>query len=296
VRALRIAEHAGEANDGARGAPRYGAAVAWRTVWLPQEPTNMSPGGASEIRQLVQLPQGQLTHAVCRAGNVAAGAVLPERYEAFYVLAGEGEIWRATADGHESVTALRPGRGVEIPAGTTFQYRAYADASVVFLVVVTPMWDRDHYVDRPEAGPWASEAPPSGASAGLVTSDWGVRDLDALAVITAPDGSEVRELALDAAGSVVHCRLPAGQSSVAVRHRTVHEIWFATGGAGEFWRAADDGTEETVLLHHGVALDIPPGTDFQFRATGAGPFEAVLLTMPPWPGAAEAEPARRRRW
>jgi mannose-6-phosphate isomerase-like protein (cupin superfamily) len=270
--------------------------VVWRTVWLPREPTSRSPGGASEIRQLVQLPPGQLTHAVCGAGNVAAGAVLPERYEAFYVLAGAGEIWRSTADDRESVTALRPGRCVEIPAGTTFQYRAYADASLVFLVVVTPMWDAEHYVDRPDAGPWAQGAAPDGAWPGLVDRDWGCRDLADQPVITAPDGSEVRELALDAAGSVVHCRLPAGRTSVAVRHRSVHEIWATVGGAGEFWRAADDGTEETVLLHHGVALDIPPGTDFQFRATGAGPFEAVLLTMPRWPGANEAEAAHRSHW
>ena len=124
---------------------------AWRTAWLPREATNRSPGGASEIRQVIQLPQGQVTHAVCAAGNVAEAAVLPERYEMFYVLAGAGELWRRAPHGEE-IVSLRPGRTVEIPMGTEFQYRAL-DADVMFLVIVTPMWTPDAYQSLPGAGP-----------------------------------------------------------------------------------------------------------------------------------------------
>ena len=69
----------------------------------------VSPGGGAEIRQLVQSPDGDLTHAVCRPGHASPTHHLPEMDEQYFVLAGQGEIWRAT-DEREAVTALRPGR------------------------------------------------------------------------------------------------------------------------------------------------------------------------------------------
>jgi mannose-6-phosphate isomerase-like protein (cupin superfamily) len=56
------------------------------------------------------------------------------------------------------------------------------------------------------------------------------------------------------------------------------------------WRRRGDETL-TVAVHPGVSLAIPPGTSFQFRATGATALEAVAVTMPPWPGKEEAEAA-----
>jgi mannose-6-phosphate isomerase-like protein (cupin superfamily) len=104
----------------------------------------------------------------------------------------------------------------------------------------------------------------------------------------APDGSEVRLLATSERGSMAHFRLPPGGVSRAVRHRTVEELWFFVAGRGEMWRR-DEGSEETVEVHAGLSLDIPVGTAFQFRAVGDTPLEAVGVTMPPWPGAEEAE-------
>ncbi len=74
----------------------------------------------------------------------------------------------------------------------------------------------------------------------------------------------------------------------AVRHRTVAEIWFVLAGHGAMWRS-QDGATETVALAPGVCLTIPAGTVFQFRALDDEPLEAVAVTMPPWPGADEAE-------
>ncbi len=54
--------------------------------------------------------------------------------------------------------------------------------------------------------------------------------------VMAPDGSEVRLLATAARGSMAHFRLPAGATSKAVRHRSVEELWFFTGGKGLMWR------------------------------------------------------------
>ncbi|HEY3190098.1 MAG TPA: hypothetical protein VGJ70_21580, partial [Solirubrobacteraceae bacterium] len=52
----------------------------------------------------------------------------------------------------------------------------------------------------------------------------------------APDGSEIRVLVAVGGGSLCHCTLPPGQTSRAVRHRTVEEMWYCVGGRGEVWR------------------------------------------------------------
>lgn len=104
----------------------------------------------------------------------------------------------------------------------------------------------------------------------------------------APDGSEVRLLATGARGSMAHFRLPPGGVARAVRHRSVEELWYFVAGRGRMWRKAGD-REEVLEVHAGLSLDIPVGVSFQFRADGDAPLEAVGVTMPPWPGAEEAE-------
>jgi mannose-6-phosphate isomerase-like protein (cupin superfamily) len=104
----------------------------------------------------------------------------------------------------------------------------------------------------------------------------------------APDGSDVRILLGLAGGGMAHFELAAGQTSVAVRHRTVEEVWFFVGGRGQMWRRDAGGEERIDDVEPGVSLDIPLGTTFQFRAAGDEPLRAIGATMPPWPGAGEA--------
>lgn len=108
--------------------------------------------------------------------------------------------------------------------------------------------------------------------------------------VIAPDGSQVRVLLSLASGSMAHFQLDAGKISRAMEHRTVEEIWYVLSGQGQMWRQAG-GHEETVELEPGVCLTIPVGTRFQFRASAAEALSAVGVTMPPWPGEAEAVPA-----
>ena len=107
--------------------------------------------------------------------------------------------------------------------------------------------------------------------------------------VLAPDGSEVRTLLARPGGSMAHFRLPAGQVSRAVRHRTVEEIWYILSGCGEMWRGAGD-EQCFASLSPGVCLTIPVGVSFQFRTIGPDPLNAVAITMPPWSGPDEAEP------
>ena len=106
--------------------------------------------------------------------------------------------------------------------------------------------------------------------------------------VAAPDGSDVRVLLRLDGGSMAHFSLDPGKASIAVRHKTVEEIWFITGGEGQMWRS-QDGREEVTDVTPGICLTIPLGTDFQFRSTGIEPLTAVAITMPPWPGEDEVE-------
>ena len=62
--------------------------------------------------------------------------------------------------------------------------------------------------------------------------------LPAAATVTAPDGSDVRVLLATNRGSCAHFELAGGQTSIAVVHRTVEEIWFFLGGRGQMWLAS----------------------------------------------------------
>jgi mannose-6-phosphate isomerase-like protein (cupin superfamily) len=103
----------------------------------------------------------------------------------------------------------------------------------------------------------------------------------------APDGSEVRLLPRLHGGGMVHCTLHAGLTSLAVRHQTVEELWYVLEGKGQIWRKQHQ-DEEVLDLAPGVAVAIPLGVHFQFRAIGADPLGILIVTMPPWPGDHEA--------
>lgn len=108
----------------------------------------------------------------------------------------------------------------------------------------------------------------------------------------APDGSEIRKLVVGEGGSLAHCTLPSGQTSQAVVHRTVEEIWYCLSGEGEVWREMN-GMEEVVPFRPSTSLTIPVGTSFQFRNTGNNSLSFLITTIPPWPGEDKAMIVRR---
>jgi mannose-6-phosphate isomerase-like protein (cupin superfamily) len=108
----------------------------------------------------------------------------------------------------------------------------------------------------------------------------------------APDGSEITLLVTDARrASLVEVRLPAGATSLPVRHRTVEEIWYFTAGAGRVWRRAPDGAETVSEVTPGGRLVIPTGWAFQFQAAAGADLRFLCYTSPPWPGDDEAVPS-----
>ncbi|MCA9859774.1 MAG: cupin domain-containing protein [Thermomicrobiales bacterium] len=105
--------------------------------------------------------------------------------------------------------------------------------------------------------------------------------------VLAPDTSEIRELLHNPHASMAHGTLPAGSVSVAIKHKTVHEIWYILGGEGELWRRSGH-QEEVVHLRAGVVVTIPVQVAFQFRALGDESLRFLMCTSPPWPGHVEA--------
>jgi len=103
----------------------------------------------------------------------------------------------------------------------------------------------------------------------------------------APDGSDVRLLLQLGRGSMAHFELGPGQTSKAVVHRTVEEIWYFLSGRGQMWRQ-QQGASHIVDVYPGICLTVPVGTRFQFRSFGFEPLAAIGVTMPPWPGEDEA--------
>jgi mannose-6-phosphate isomerase-like protein (cupin superfamily) len=111
--------------------------------------------------------------------------------------------------------------------------------------------------------------------------------LPAQRTAVAPDGSDVRVLLGVAGGGMAHFELAPNETSVAVVHATVEEIWFFLAGRGEMWRRRGD-EEQVVEVCAGDCITLPVGTRFQFRSFGYEPLSAIGVTMPPWPGRGEA--------
>ena len=103
----------------------------------------------------------------------------------------------------------------------------------------------------------------------------------------APDGSRIRPLLSLSAGAMAQFELDPGQISLAVRHRSVAEIWLVLSGRGRIWREQRE-HESIVNLEPGVCVSIPVGTAFQFRCMGSEALRIAAVTMPPWPGDEEA--------
>jgi mannose-6-phosphate isomerase-like protein (cupin superfamily) len=105
--------------------------------------------------------------------------------------------------------------------------------------------------------------------------------------LVATDGSDVRILQTLSGGALAQFSLAPGQTSTAVTHRTIEEIWFFLSGRGEMW-LKQEGRGDVVPVEAGVCVTIPLGTHFQFRSLGNEPLVALAATMPPWPGNGEA--------
>jgi len=105
---------------------------------LPSAPDVTAPDG-SEVRILVSVPRGSMAHFRLQPGQVAQAIVHRSVDELWYVIAGQGRIWRKV-DETESMTELVPGLSLTIPVGTSFQFRCDGAEPLDIVGVTMPPW------------------------------------------------------------------------------------------------------------------------------------------------------------
>ena len=112
-----------------------------QTIILPEQADGRSPAGAA-IRYLCSSPHGNMIHSTVPPQQVNRATVHATVSEFWYILAGQGQIWRD--DGVEGgITELLPGTAIDIPVGTAFQYRNTGSEALQFICITMPPWPGD---------------------------------------------------------------------------------------------------------------------------------------------------------
>jgi mannose-6-phosphate isomerase-like protein (cupin superfamily) len=117
-----------------------------------------SPLGA-HIRLLMDGPHGNMIHSTVPSGMVGRACHFRSIDEYWYILSGEGELWRRAKEGDQTITRLVPGVCIDIALGTAFQYRCTGSTPLVFTCTAMPPWPGDHEAVMVE-GPWQPKLDP----------------------------------------------------------------------------------------------------------------------------------------
>lgn len=119
---------------------------------LPAQRTVVAPDG-SDVRVLLGLDGGGMAHFSLAPGRVSGAVRHRTVEEIWYVLSGQGEMWRRQG-AQEEILVLEPGVCLTIPLGTHFQFRATGAQSLCAVAVTMPPWPGEGEA-VPVEGPWA---------------------------------------------------------------------------------------------------------------------------------------------
>jgi mannose-6-phosphate isomerase-like protein (cupin superfamily) len=108
------------------------------TRQLPGAPDAVAPDG-SDVRVLLQLHPGSMAHFELAAGRVSRAVAHHTVDELWYILRGNGRMWRRQA-GRQETVPLAAGTCLSFPAGTHFQFRADGDGPLAAVGVTMPPW------------------------------------------------------------------------------------------------------------------------------------------------------------
>lgn len=108
------------------------------TMQRPGTPDVVAPDG-SDVRVLLQLNRGGMAHFELSAGRVSRAVAHHCVDEIWYILRGQGQMWRRQAQRQETVS-LEPGTCLSIPAGTHFQFRAASTGPLAAVAATMPPW------------------------------------------------------------------------------------------------------------------------------------------------------------
>jgi len=125
------------------------------TRQLPEVPDAVAPDG-SDVRVLLRLGRGSMAHFELAAGRVSQAVAHRAVEELWYILDGQGEMWRRQGERQQTVP-LRPGTCLSIPVGTHFQFRAGTGGPLAAVGVTMPPWPGDSEAYE-VPGPWPADA------------------------------------------------------------------------------------------------------------------------------------------
>jgi mannose-6-phosphate isomerase-like protein (cupin superfamily) len=114
-----------------------------------------APDGSS-VRVLLSLSGGSLATFTLQPGQVSAAVTHRSVDELWYVVEGQGRMWRRDAT-QERVTELAPGLSLSVPLGTAFQFRCSGEVPLVAVAVTMPPWPGQDEAVVVE-GPWDAAA------------------------------------------------------------------------------------------------------------------------------------------
>jgi mannose-6-phosphate isomerase-like protein (cupin superfamily) len=98
----------------------------------------LAPDG-SEVRILAATERGSMAHFTLLPGQVSLAVAHHTVEEIWYIVSGQGEMWRKTLD-VEIVTQLHAGLSLTIPVGTQFQFRNTGAGTLQAVAVTMPPW------------------------------------------------------------------------------------------------------------------------------------------------------------
>ena len=99
----------------------------------------MTAPDGSDVRILPCLAGGSLAHFELSPGRVTIPVAHRTVEEIWYILGGEGEMWRRQDDTEETVR-LSAGISLTIPLGTHFQFRSTGDEPLQAVAITMPPW------------------------------------------------------------------------------------------------------------------------------------------------------------
>lgn len=110
-----------------------------QTIKLKETYDYLAPDG-SEIRLLLDTRRGGLAHCVLPSGKVSQAVKHKTVEEIWYILEGEGKMWRREEGREDETVDLSKGICVNIPVGVSFQFRNTSDKPLEILISTMPKW------------------------------------------------------------------------------------------------------------------------------------------------------------
>jgi len=111
-------------------------------VWDTQEigaATRVTAPDGSTVSILCASARGSMISFALPPGAVSRAVAHKTVEEIWYVVAGQGRLWRRS-DGAEEIVDLAPGLSLTIPVGAQFQFRNDGDAPLQIVAVTMPPW------------------------------------------------------------------------------------------------------------------------------------------------------------